>query len=199
MYHWWFVGKHLEYKLPAKPQNNISNLISTKLVLFSIEWRNKQTFFINNYSAQKTEYRKFYSLLFLCFTWSIQFEWALTLFYPSISFLYSTGQTNEYLEHNHHHYTHTWIHLDQSWEIQKRRKEEKKNFVSLLFAGLLTRGFKVQLSSISVLHSKSLSFEKGFNEQKIYIHTQNECDSSGRIEWSEMIIRSVCNCMIWME
>lgn len=39
--------------------------------------------------------------------------------------------------HNHHHYTHTWIHLDQSWDSKKLKRMKLKR-KSLLFAGLLT-------------------------------------------------------------
>lgn len=43
-----------------------------------------------------------------------------------------------YNVHNHHRYTHTWIHLDQSWDSKKKLKRLELKRTSLLFAGLLT-------------------------------------------------------------
>lgn len=52
----------------------------------------------------------------------------------------NTTMCTVYDEHNHHHYTHTWIHLDQSWDSKKKMlKRLKLKRKSLLFAGLSTK------------------------------------------------------------
>lgn len=84
-----------------------------------------------------------------------------------------------YEVHNHHHYTHTWIHLDQSWDS----KNWSKKVYCLPDSQL---GIKVQLSSISVLHSKSLFIKR----LEIWRKNEKKKLSSERNRAKEWNIRS---------